>query len=178
MKKSKIFKIVLIFSIVAIGIYFISQEEPPKEISVDLQKYSGTWYSIYEIPQIYTKDCSCTTAEYQVISSSKVSVLNTCYKQGEKNIAVGEARTVGNSTSRLKVTFSNYAIPLYGSYNIIEIAPDYRYSLVGDDGRNSLWILSRTKTISAVDYSHLLEVASAEGYPVGQLTKVQQEICK
>jgi apolipoprotein D and lipocalin family protein len=45
---------------------------------------------------------------------------------------------------------------------------------VGDDPSNAIWIMARTPTIPAADYSRLVEKVRALGYDTSKLMKVPQ----
>lgn len=115
--------------------------------SVDLSRYSGTWYEIARYPNRFQRDCqSDTTAEY------------TIRKDGKVKTARGTAKVADKATNaKLKVTFF---WPFYGDYWIIGLSPDYRYAIVGEPNRKYLWILSRTPDMDATTYKELLRANS------------------
>ena len=50
--------------------------------SVDLNRYSGTWYEIAKYPNKFQKDCvGNTTATYTLKSEGKLEVLNRCLEK-------------------------------------------------------------------------------------------------
>ena len=62
----------------------------------------------------------------------------------------------------------------YSEYNVMELAEDYRYALVGSKSEDYLWILSRTPQLDPVDKDFLLRQARARGYDTDQLIWVEQ----
>ena len=142
--------------------------------SVDLSRYSGTWYEIARYPNRFQRDCqSDTTAEYTVRKDGKVQVVNSCrQKDGKTKTARGTAKITDKATNaKLKVTFF---WPFYGDYWIIGLSPDYRYAIVGEPNRKYLWILSRTPDMDATTYKELLEQIRAAGYDSDKLIKTRQ----
>jgi apolipoprotein D and lipocalin family protein len=142
--------------------------------SVDLKRYVGKWYEIARYPNRFQKDCaSDTTANYALLASGAIEVINSCRKaDGSVNTVRGKAKIVdGASHARLKVTFF---WPFYGDYWIIGLAPDYRYAIVGEPKRKYLWILSRTPQMSAQDHTEALEKIRSAGYDPDRLMRTPQ----
>ena len=76
---------------------------------VDIQKYLGKWYEIALLPNSFEKGCNCTTAEYSIIDSETIRVINKCKKDstnGEIDQATGKAFVVeGSNNAKLRVQF-------------------------------------------------------------------------
>ncbi|TXK38139.1 lipocalin family protein [Pontibacter qinzhouensis] len=138
--------------------------------SVDLNRYAGTWYEIASLPQRFTKDCHCTTAQYTPHPDGYVEVYNSCRQDsptGDTKDVNGKAFPVeGSSNSKLKVQFF---WPFKGDYWILDLADDYSYALVGAPDRESLWILSRKPVLDAATYEQLVQLAKQKGFPVQDL---------
>ena len=62
--------------------------------SVDLSRYTGTWYEIARYPNRFQRDCqSDTTAEYTLRKDGKVQIVNSCrQKDGKIKTARGTAK--------------------------------------------------------------------------------------
>ena len=142
---------------------------------VDLNRYLGRWYEISAIELWFERDCYGVTANYSLNDDGSVNVINTCRKgslQGEEKIANGKAKVVDKeSNSKLKVSFF---WPFAGDYWIIELGENYEYAVVGSPDRESLWILSRTPTMSADVYAGILDRLSARAFDVSRLRKMEQ----
>ena len=52
---------------------------------------------------------------------------------------------------------------------------DYSWALVGEDSRAYLWFLSRTPKIDDELFSHMKELAAAQGYDLSLLSTVPQK---
>jgi apolipoprotein D and lipocalin family protein len=143
--------------------------------AVDLARYVGTWYEIASFPQSFQKGCTATTATYTARPDGQIDVLNRCRKgslDGEETTAEGRARVVDQTThARLEVSFFR---PFWGDYWIIQLAPDYRYAVVGHPGRDYLWILSRSPQLDAGTYDAILTRLKEQGYEVARLQKTLQ----
>jgi len=148
-----------------------AQHEHPELKSVDrvdLLKYKGLWYEIARYENRFEEGCIGASA-YYTLNEAHIDVLNRCYDENGKLIgqANGKAYAIeGSNNSRLQVTFF---WPFYGDYWVFMLADDYRYSVVGDPERKYLWILSRTKKISAADKEAILQSLPEFGYEPARL---------
>lgn len=160
------------------------RDRPPLRVvqSVDLERYAGLWYEIARLPNRFEEKCAgYVTAEYTVIDEGRLKVVNRCRKKnGEMTSAEGVARLADKKleNSRLKVRFApgflSFLPFVWGDYQIMELAPDYSYALVGEPGRKYLWILSRTPRMDEATYRKLGEEAVAQGFDVRGLVRTQQ----
>lgn len=138
---------------------------------VDLNKYLGTWYEIYRLPNKFENiDCKNITANYSLREDGNIKVINSCTKTNNKlDQSTGIAKVVDSVTNaKLKVSFFR---PFYGDYWIIDLAPDYSWVMVGEPEGKYFWILSRTPTLSANTKSILLAKAKELGYPTQDFIK-------
>lgn len=140
---------------------------------VDIQRYLGKWYTISSLPQFFTRNCVAQTAEYGLINEQTISVLNTCLKKKGKTTIKGQAVVKNAATNaELIVTFNSFFTRLFrvkGDYTIVKLDKNYRYVLVGDHKRKSMWILSRTETMPEADYKEYVSFAEEQGFPVKNL---------
>lgn len=139
--------------------------------SVDLNKYSGTWYEIARYPNSFEKDCEYVTATYTP-KSKHVEVINACTRSKGRNEIKGKAFPVkGSENTKLKVQFF---WPFRGGYWIIALDKDYQWALVGSPSKNYFWILSRTPKIDDKLINHLHEIMISEGYNPEKLHYTKQ----
>jgi len=141
---------------------------------VDLQRYMGKWYEIATIPMSFQKGCVGVTASYALRKDGDVDVVNTCRKErldGPERSVEGKAWSVDPSGARLEVQFF---WPFHGAYWIIDLDPDYQWAVVGNPGREYLWILSRTPQMKEKTYEGILERLRAQAYDVSRLVKTPQ----
>ena len=142
--------------------------------SVDLSRYTGTWYEIARYPNRFQRDChSDTTAGYTLRKDGKVQVVNSCrQKDGKIKTARGTAKIADKTTNaKLRVTFF---WPFYGDYWVIGLDSDYRYAIVGEPRRKYLWILSRTPEMDGTTYEQIVEQIRAASYDPEKLIKTRQ----
>lgn len=158
--------------------------EPLSVVSdVDLSRYTGTWYEIARLPNSFQKKCeSNVTANYKVLEDKQIEVLNRCKtKDNQYSEAEGRAKKADEkgSNAKLKVRFAPAWLSwlgfVWGDYWILELAPDYSYSVVGEPSLKYFWILSRTKTMDDQVYKGILERAKKQGFDVSKIVKTKQE---
>jgi apolipoprotein D and lipocalin family protein len=147
---------------------------PPMQVvpSVDLTRYMGKWYEIARLPNWFQRDCaSDTSALYTLRPDGNIKVVNECRKAaGHMKSATGKARIADKKgpNTKLKVTFF---WPFSGNYWIIDLDPGYQWVVVGEPGRDYLWILSRQPHLDQDLYESIVERAKQQGYEVEQLIK-------
>ena len=116
-----------------------------------------------------------TTAEYSLKKDGKINVLNSGYigtLDGPYKESVGKAKPNKNGRpGQLQVSFFG---PFYSDYNILELAPDYSYSVVGSSSPKYLWILSRTPQLSAEVCKRIIKNLQQRGYDTEKLIWVEQ----
>ncbi len=163
----------------------LAAETPPAMNTVshvDLERYTGRWYEIARLPNRFQKKCSGNvSAEYSLREDGKIDVVNRCsLRDGETKSTAGVARIVDPATrAKLKVRFApaylSFLSAVWGDYWVIDLAPDYSYSVVGEPGRRYLWILARKQTLDEQTYQAILRRIEAHGYDPGQLVRTPQE---
>lgn len=148
---------------------------------IDLNRYSGRWYEIGKYPNRFQKKCVAnTTANYTVKKNGRIEVLNQCVKKdGITMKAVGEAK-IGDKTNNAKLKvrfapgFTSFLPFVWANYWVIDIAPDYSYSVIGEPGRDYFWILSRSPEMSTATYQTILRRAETMGFDPGRVEKTPQ----
>jgi apolipoprotein D and lipocalin family protein len=142
---------------------------------VDLGRYLGTWYDIASFPQSFQRGCTGTAATFTLRDEGELDVTNRCRLgslDGKEKVALGRARLVDRATNaKLEVSFFR---PFWGPYWIIDLAQDYSYAVVGHPGRDYLWILSRTPTMSEATYQTIVTRLQAQGYETSRLVRTLQ----
>lgn len=153
----------------------------PTVPSLDLQRYAGKWYEIARYPNRFQKQCAGNvTANYTLTSGGGITVINECLKSnGKMDRAKGKAKIADKQTNaKLKVRFAPAAISflpfVWGDYWVLELGPNYEYSMIGEPGRDYFWILSRTPTMDESLYNALLERARSMGFEPNRVVRTPQ----
>jgi apolipoprotein D and lipocalin family protein len=151
--------------------------------AVDLTRYVGKWYEIARLPNSFQKKCAGeVAATYSLIEKGEIRVINECRKSdGQVDTAEGKARLADKDgpTSKLEDRFApawlSWIPAVWGDYWVIDLAPDYSYSLVGTPDRKYLWILSRAPRLDESTYKMLIDKAAAQGFDVSRVVKTRQD---
>jgi apolipoprotein D and lipocalin family protein len=176
----KRYLIKILMPLIIAAVYSCSTSNyPPLDVvdKVDVQRYLGKWYEIARLPFKYQEGCNCTTAEYSLIDSTTIRVINTCRKDsitGEIDQATGKGFVVeGSNNTKLRVQFF---WPFRGDYWIIDLDKEnYSYAVVGNPSRKNLWILSRTPKIDEQLYNSLIKKCKVKGFDITKLEITNQE---
>lgn len=148
-----------------------SQEALQPVAELDLERYTGTWYQLAAVPQIFSLQCAYdTTANYTAIDDATVAVKNRCRTWWGKSSGVDGKAVVldAEQPAALRVSFDN--IPFGQSaegpanYIVTYIAPDYSWALVGSPNRSSGFVLSRKPRVSASRWHEIKSVIAERGY--------------
>ena len=151
-----------------------SPEKPLETVAnVDLEKYSGVWYSIESFPTWFEKGCTGTRAEYSLKENGRIRVINQCRRDNQWKKSEGEAWPINEGdNSKLYVSFRK---PFKGKYYIIDLAEDYSYALIGHPNRQYLWILARKSNIETDIITKLKNSAELHGFDISRLRTVKHE---
>ncbi len=179
--------VVAALALFAAGQSFATTPAPLETVpSVDINRYMGRWYQIAYYPNSFQKQCTGNvTADYKLLSYGQVEVTNRCLTAGGKtDEAVGRARLQQKrlfgiplaepvSTARLEVRFAPAIVSwfpgVWAPYWVVQLAEDYRYSVVSEPSREYLWILARTPTLPAQDLAAIKTRLQAQGFDVNKL---------
>jgi apolipoprotein D and lipocalin family protein len=141
--------------------------------SVDLNRYLGRWYEIARFPNRFERGCEDVTAEYGLREDGRISVVNTCVKEGVAEAIEGQAWVV--APGQLMVTFvpwlGNIAA---GDYWILDLKSDYSMAVVGAPEGGFGWVLARKPVLSTADRDRAMAAFSKNGYDITQLEWVEQ----
>ncbi len=170
-----------IFAIGAMGFRGRLADRPAVVEAVDVGRYMGLWYAVASIPTTFERACTQgTTAEYHLLANGQIGVKNSCYRtDGSLQSVVGRAWIPDPSEpAKLKVSFvqlfGRWFFP--GDYWILDLAPDYRYAVVGHPLRRYGWILSRTPTLPEETLDGIFERLEANGYNPADFRRIDQSI--
>ena len=146
----------------------------PTVPALDLPRYLGTWYEIDRLPMRHEpEDATDVSAHYTLDDDGSIRVRNRCLRGGELEEAIGQAKPVDASNSRLEVSFLPEGlrwIPFTkGDYWVLKLDDAYSVSLVGSPDRKYLWLLARHPHLDEATRNHYLACAQAQGYDLAGL---------
>ena len=143
--------------------------------NVDLNRYAGRWYVIANIPYFAEK-------------GNVGSYFDIAFQPGGKltDIYSGHPKTLDAPLK--SYTMNGYVVPdtgnarwrespfwpVYLSYLILYVDPDYQTALVGYPGRGYGWVFARTPVIDEATYQSLLGRLKDQGYDISQFRRIVQ----
>lgn len=143
--------------------------------SIDLDRYAGTWHEIARYSNYFERMCARdVTAMYARNADGAIAVVNACRKEdGSMQRAEGVARVV--APGKLEVRFApawlGFLPFVWGDYWVIELAPDYSYSVVGEASRDYLWILARDPRMDDAKLAAIAARLPARGFDPAKLVR-------
>lgn len=146
--------------------------------TVDLGRYAGTWYEIASKPTVFQWGCVCTRQMLVPAADGRFEVYNSC-RNGSPSGSVRDIHgyaTVEDKDTNAKLSV-DFGLPWKGDYWIISLDPEYRYAVVSDPGRRSLYVLSRTPQMNADLYRKALGDVAGQ-VDVSKLKLTEQAGCE
>ena len=148
--------------------------EPVRDF--ELERYLGTWHEIARLDHRFERGLEDVSASYSLRDDGGVRVRNRGFdpEKGEWREAIGRAYLQGDpDVASLKVSFFG---PFYGGYHVIALDREgYGDAVVSGPNRETLWILSRDRKLTAERRETLLSVVREAGFDVEALIWVPQE---
>ncbi|MGV2828746.1 lipocalin family protein [Myxosarcina sp. GI1(2024)] len=150
---------------------------------VDLERYDGLWYEVAKTRNLFAFGCNCTTATYELLSDTSISVFNACNRflaRGPRTTIEGVAEVVEPETNaKLEVNFEG--VPFPGDYWIIDLVEenpqsDYSYAVVSDPNRSNVFILSRTPNADPDILAELYAGLEAQFYDTDEIVRSPQPL--
>jgi len=147
---------------------------------VDLDRYAGEWFEIARFQNRFQRQCvGAVRATYARRADGRVDVVNRCRTAEGETEARGVARIVDERTvAKLKVRFApawlSWLPMAWGDYWIIGLAPDYSWAVVGDPGRDYLWILARAPHLDDASTAVARAAARDNGFDLTRLVPTSQ----
>ena len=163
--------------VAALGMAGCATSQPPLRTvpHVDLNRYLGNWYVMANIPYFLEKGKVATYDTYSMRPDGRMNnVFN--FRKGTFDAPEqswhGVAWVVNKeSNAEWKVRF---IWPFTATYLVLELDPQYRWSVVATPGRNLLWVLCRTRQMDEATYGEILQRIAAQGYDTNQVVRVPQ----
>ena len=155
--------------------------------TLNLESYVGRWYQIYgnKFDQFFEKLASCITADYGLIPSGNISVLNSQYEDNKIVQIEGHAyySSMNKNPSLFpgQLTVNLDGVPHDSPYWIYNLGPivdvQYEWAIVSDPIMLSLFVLARN--VDKFNENYNSEVVSIlNEYGFDNLVKVNHENCE
>jgi apolipoprotein D and lipocalin family protein len=138
----------------------------------ELQRCLGTWHEIAHLPTHFQRRCiDQVTATCTARKDGRIRVRNACRNEvGSIDESVGLMRAVADHPGQLQLTYVpvwlSWLPLVWTDYWVIDLDPDYRWTVVGGPSRKHLWVLARGPTMNRSLFERIKTDAQARGYPV------------
>lgn len=143
--------------------------------SVDLDRFAGRWYVIESIGTSAEAEAYDAIEIYEMLGDGEIDI-DFRFRDGGFDgpiESIPQRGWVHDEETRAEWRVRPIW-PLALAYLIIDLAPDYRYTVVGHPSKRWVWIMARTPSL---DESTLVEIRSRladVGYDVSRLRRVPQ----
>ena len=151
--------------LVFLGAPFAQAREDLKTVNaVNVSRYAGTWYEIARnnfLP--WEWGCVCARQVLTPAADGTLGVYNSCnfWTPAGKLRDIKGTAAVSDKSTNAKLTV-DFGMPWKGDYWIIALDPEYRWAVVSDPSRWSLYVLSRTPQMDGALYNEAIAQASAQ----------------
>jgi apolipoprotein D and lipocalin family protein len=143
--------------------------------SVDLERFMGDWYVIAILPNPIEKNAANGIESYILKPDGTIGITYKFRKgspTGKEKVLTPRAK-VYNTKTKAEWRVQMFK-PFWSPYLVIDLAEDYRYTVIGFPNRKFVWVMSRTPEISESDYANILANLVKEGYKTDKLVKMPQ----
>ncbi len=179
-KLSALLAVTLIAGCVSFGGQDSEEEQSSSTVrtvqKVDLQRYMGDWYVIANIPNRIEKNCHDSIETYAMRPDGQIDNLFYCRDSSFNAPLEQRVNTVAmvdnkDTNAEWRVRFFRY---VWVKYLIVDLDPEYQWSVIGHPSREYGWVLSRTKSLPPETYAQILDRLRGQGYDTSLFVKVPQ----
>ncbi|GAB1483111.1 hypothetical protein MASR2M78_19270 [Treponema sp.] len=173
----KFLLLLLAFTAVSNGVFASGKKEPFQKVveHMDIEKFLGPWYVIALLPSFLEKDAVNGIETYSLDKKGNIRVEYVLYKgspDGKKKVMYQKGWIVNKENNTEWLVRPLW--PLKFPYLIIELADDYRYTVVGTNNFKYVWIMAREPVLSAEDYQDILARLAQRGYKIEDIQMMPQ----
>jgi apolipoprotein D and lipocalin family protein len=142
---------------------------------LDLPRFMGDWYVYAHIPYWLERGKVGTLDRYALRPDGRIQN-SFIFRRESLDAPLEEWKGVAwvhdkRSNAEWRVQF---VWPLRVPYLIIDLDPDYQWSVIGYPNRKLAWVLSRKPVLDEPTYRGILERMAQQGYDTRLLVKVPQ----
>ena len=178
----KIIRRLLLISSIAISgcASFSARDASPVPLvpNVDLQRFSGPWYVIAQIPTPLDAGVADAVETYQLDAQGGILTTYTSRKDGID----GELQTFNPTTEIMPdsgnalwaVRFAWYW-PFWYEYRVAYLEPDYSVAIIARSSLDYVWLFSHKPKMSEAQLKRYTKLIASWGYDVGKLERVPQK---
>lgn len=168
----------LLLAILLAGCATGCRKRPPlRTVShVDLPRYMGSWRVIAEIPYFAERGGVDSVESYALLPDGTIY---NWFTMRRGSFASSETKFTAHAYVVNKQTNAEWRVKFLGGlisapYLVLDLDPDYQWTVVGYPSRNYGWIMARAKTMPEPTYEAILKRLAAQGYDPSRFQKVPQ----
>lgn len=152
-----------------------NMEELKTVAYVNIERFMGDWYVVGVIPTFAEKDAVNAIERYELNDKGNIDITFTHYKKSPQG-KFKEYHPKGFIYN--KETNSEWRVqffwPLKFKYLVIDLAEDYRYTVIGVPNRKYVWIMAREAQLSEEDIANIQQNLVKQGYDISKIVDVPQ----
>ncbi len=138
---------------------------------LDINKFMGDWYVTGIIPNFIEKNATNGVESYSLNEKGDVNIQYTFQKNGKTKTMNAKGFVQDETNAVWKVQF---IWPLKLPYLVIDLADDYRYTVIGVPNKKFVWIMSRDPQMEETDYNQILDQLKSIGYDTSKIVRMEQ----
>ncbi len=142
---------------------------------VDLKRYMGDWHVIANIPYFAEKGLVGSVESYALRPDGRIDNWFT-FRRG--SFDAPQKKITALARVHNPRTNAEWRVKFFGlitaDYLVLDLDPQYRWTVVGHPSRNYGWIMARAKTLPEKTYRAILQRLEAQGYDATRFVKVPQ----
>jgi apolipoprotein D and lipocalin family protein len=161
--------------IVIMGLLISCTKDHKTVPRVDLERFMGDWYVIAILPNMIENNAVNGIESYSMNKDGTIAITYKFRKgspNGKEKVLTPRGK-IYNTATKAEWRVQMFK-PFWYPYLVIDLADDYRYTVIGVPNRKYVWIMSRTPEISEPDYIYILANLQKEGYKTDKITKMPQ----
>ena len=167
------FLVVILFTTMGLAKENMNELKPVEY--VDIERFMGDWYVVGVIPTFAEKDAVNAIETYKLNEKGNIDITFTHYKKTPDG-KFKEYHPKGFIYN--KETNSEWRVqffwPLKFKYLVIDLADDYRYTVIGVPNKKYLWIMARDTQLSNEDNKVIREKLVQQGYDISKIVDIPQ----
>jgi len=142
---------------------------------IDIDRFMGKWYVVGVIPTFAEKDAVNAIEYYELNDEGNIDITFTHYKKSPDG-DFKEYHPKGfiydkETNAEWRVQFF---WPFKFKYLVIDLAEDYRYTVIGVPNRKYVWIMARETELSIEDNQKIRNRLTEQGYDISKIIDIPQ----
>ncbi len=153
-----------------------SAEVPLRTVeSVDLERFAGLWYVIESMPTAVEAGAHDATERYRLLENGRIDIefrfLEDSFDGPEKILPM--VGWIHDESTRAEWRVRPFW-PIRLAYLILEIGPDYDYTVIGHPSKRYVWIMARQPSLDPATLDEIRGRLEGVGYDVERIQSVPQ----